>query len=76
MFTKHYGYTFRTEAIECIDKVSHLIDFGVYALAGCTNFMILHKYTITICYVHFGCSNLMLHRRAHYKETAKKGSTA
>ena len=24
--------------------MNHLIDFGVCALAGCTNFIILHKY--------------------------------
>ena len=24
--------------------MNHLIDFGVYALAGCTNFIILHNY--------------------------------
>ena len=33
--------------------MNHLIDFGVYALAGCTDLMILHNYFKKIFYVHF-----------------------
>ena len=39
MYTEHCENTLRIEAIECI-----LIDSGVCALAGCTHFIILHKY--------------------------------
>ena len=41
--------------------MNHLIDFGVCALVGGTNFIILHNYFKKIFQVHFGCSNLMLH---------------
>ena len=27
-----------------VSIINHLIDFGVCALAGCTNFIILHNY--------------------------------
>ena len=42
MYTVHYENTLRIEAIECIN-IEHLIDFGVYALVGCTNYIILQK---------------------------------
>ena len=43
MYTVHGENTLRIEAIECI-KMNHLIDFGVCALVGCTNYIILHNY--------------------------------
>ena len=33
--------------------MNHLIDFGVRALAGCTNFIILHNYFKHIFKAHF-----------------------
>ena len=34
--------------------MNHLIDFGVCALADCTNFIILHNYFTKIFQLHFG----------------------
>ena len=44
--------------------MNYLIDVGVCALAGRTNFIILHNYFKKILYVHFRCSNLMLHSKS------------
>ena len=64
--------------------MNHLIDFGVCAQAGCTNFIILHNYFKRYLKCIFGCSNLMLHskspiirsktkRKVHYCQTVKLG---
>ena len=44
--------------------MNHLIDFGVCALVGCTNYKLLHTYFQKILKVHFRCSNLMLHSKS------------
>ena len=44
--------------------MNHLIDFGVCALVGCTNYIILHNYLKKIFLVHFGCSTLILHSKS------------
>ena len=44
--------------------MNHLIDLGVCALKGFTNYIILHNYFKKIFKVHFGCSNLMLHGKS------------
>ena len=36
--------------------MNHLIDFGVCALVGCTNYIILYNYCQKIFQLHFGCS--------------------
>ena len=43
--------------------MNHLIDVGVCALVGCTNYIILYNYFQKIFSVHFGCSNSMLHSK-------------
>ena len=43
--------------------MNHLIDFGVCALLGCTNYIILHIFLKDILSA-FGCSNLMLHSKS------------
>ena len=44
--------------------MNQVIDFGVCALAGCTNFIILHNYLKRHLKSIFGCSNLMLHSKS------------
>ena len=44
--------------------MNHFNDFGVCALVGCTNFIILHNYFKNIFKYIFGCSNLMLHSKS------------
>ena len=43
MYTEHCEKTLRIEAIE-LSTMNHLIEFGVFALAGCRNFIIIHNY--------------------------------
>ena len=43
MYTEDCEKTLRIEAIE-LSRMNHLIDFGVYALAGCRIFIIIHNY--------------------------------
>ena len=44
--------------------MNHLIDFGVCASEGCTNFIILHNYLKKTFKVHFGCIKLILHSKS------------
>ena len=44
MYTEHCENTLRVK-LSSVSTMNHLIDFGVYAPAGCTNFIILlHNY--------------------------------
>ena len=43
--------------LSSISTMDHLIDFGVCALAGRTNFKNLNNNFQKIFLVHFGCSN-------------------
>ena len=52
MYTEHCENTSKIE-LSSVSTKNHLIDFGVCALAGCTNFIILHNYFKKIFYVHF-----------------------
>ena len=46
MYTVHCENTLRIEAIKLssVSTMNHLIDFGVRAQVGCTNYIILHIY--------------------------------
>ena len=39
--------------LSSVSTMNHVIDFGVCALAGCTNLIILHNYFKKIFQVHF-----------------------
>ena len=43
MYTVHCENTLRIEAMS-VSTMNHLIDLGVCALVGCTNYIILHNY--------------------------------
>ena len=53
--------------------MNRMIDFGVYALASCMDFIIIHEHIRKICKVHFGCSNLMLHGKSQLLGGCSKG---
>ena len=42
MYTEYCENTLSIETIECVSTINHLIDVGVCALAGYTNFIVLH----------------------------------
>ena len=63
----HCENTLRIEGIGCINNES-LDDFGACALAGCTNYIILHNYFKIYFKCILGCSNLMLYIRAQLLE--------
>ena len=52
--------------------MNHLIEFGVCALAVCTNFIIFHNYFKKIFKVHFWSSNLMLHSKSPFSRGTTK----
>ena len=41
--------------------MNHLIDFGVCALVGCTNYISFTLLLLKYIQVRFGCSDLMVH---------------
>ena len=43
MYTEHCKNTLQLK-LSSVSTMNHLIDFGVYALAGRTNFIILHNH--------------------------------
>ena len=62
--------------------MSHMIDFGVYALVGCTNYIIFTSLVLKDILSAFSCSNSMVHskspiirrkakRKLHYCQTVK-----
>ena len=59
----HCENTLRIEEIGCINNES-LDDFGACALAGCTNYIILHNYFKIYFKCMLGCSNLMLYSKS------------
>ena len=70
---EHCEYTLRIEAI-IVPTMNQLIDVGVCALSGCTNFVILHNYFKKDIKCIFGRSNLMLRSKSPFirRKTKRK----
>ena len=52
MYREHSENTYQLK-LSSVSTMNHLIDFAVCALAGCTNYIILHNCSKKIFLVHF-----------------------